>query len=183
MVSERTMSRIWHCRRKSVIGEDLVADVLGCRKGNSVWKRNIKPEDHQSVLNIVLAHKRNILRELAKKENQKSKFDDALMQESIGLRRNILKPSLTSENIVERVRFALSFVGHVPKNGFVLDTMCSMVQIDQKGFSLKRKRKKFFSSWRADTKAFHENQTILFKHSFSLCSCRTTVWIPPRLLL
>lgn len=94
----------------------------------------MEPADYQSVAMAVPGKKRTTLRKLASKTKiLSSTLHDALKRESINRRRITLKPLLTGENKMERMKFALSFVRHVlNKIEYIFESMCNMVHVDEK---------------------------------------------------
>ncbi|DBA03820.1 TPA: LOW QUALITY PROTEIN: hypothetical protein N0F65_005710, partial [Lagenidium giganteum] len=137
-----TINRIWkrHCSTKS--HDDPVGDVKHHRADRCGRPRIDLAELRKAIRNIPV--RKRMKRKLAAKTRiSRSVIRSLLQAGSVRRHTNNVKPSLTAENKVDRVKFALS---HVKKcdDGAHFDAMYDIAHIDEKWFNEDTYRKTYY---------------------------------------
>lgn len=140
-VHRHTISRIWTKAKADFKAGMKFADVRSRIKGNSGRKRKNRLEMQKKIESVEL-RKRSTLRSIAAASETPLSTLHKLLKEGFVKRvSNTVKPYLTQQNKIERLRFAVSML--VPGTS-TFSVMHDVVHVDEKWFYMTKVKKNFY---------------------------------------
>ncbi|KAH9104587.1 hypothetical protein AeMF1_019365 [Aphanomyces euteiches] len=143
---ELPRARVWKRGRASIKEGLSAADTSSKIKGNSGRKCTRSPAAIEEAIKAVSHLNRQTLRTLAVKASIPKTTILRHMKQNPRLkaRSNYVKPMLTEDNKLERLKFAMSFLRPSSSGSHFFDNMYNYVHVDEKWFYLTKVRKKFY---------------------------------------
>ncbi|KAF0731176.1 hypothetical protein Ae201684P_011923 [Aphanomyces euteiches] len=144
--SRLTIARVWKRGRASIKEGLAAADTSSKIKGNSGRKCTRSSAAIEEAIKAVSHLNRQTLRTLAVKASIPKTTILRHMKQNPRLkaRSNYVKPMLTEDNKLERLKFAMSFPRPSSSGSHFFDNMYSYVHVDEKWLYLTKVRRKFY---------------------------------------
>ncbi|MFI5421695.1 MAG: hypothetical protein ACHQ1H_12070 [Nitrososphaerales archaeon] len=143
--SSRTVSRVWHRGQQSIVNRSLAADVSARIRGHS-GRKQLQIDISQNIKGIPLRNRKNIRSLAFALGLSKSTVHRRVMAGIIKRHTNALKPFLTEENKIARIKFALSMIdpATVLSDSPHFHSQLDHVHLDEKWFYLTEERGRFY---------------------------------------
>lgn len=179
--SERQIARLWQ-RVAQDIHEGKSINYSSGRKGKSGRKSRLTEEfrlDLNHAIALTPLEDRTNIRTLADSLGMsKSTLHDYFLSGVFRCHTACLKPMLSDEQRVARVRFASGFVQKTGRHGLQIDNMMEYVHLDEKWFYLAKEKQRFYlAEHEEDPHTTVKNKNYIVKVMFLVAVARPR-WDP-----
>ncbi|XP_027169562.1 uncharacterized protein LOC113769299 [Coffea eugenioides] len=141
-ISTRTVQRIWERAKSSIINGGSVD--ISRRFPKRAGRKRVEI-DFSTIMEIPLRCRTNIRSLSTKMKVAKSTLHRRIKEGVIKAHSNALKPHLTDDNKLVRLKFCLSMLQQESLNDApVFENMCNMVHIDEKWFYMTKESEKYY---------------------------------------
>ena len=144
-VSRSTIYRIWKRGKSSRVSSTSNANVDSRIKANSGRRVKRTPSGLKNTIRELPLNKRRTIRLMAEASGiPRSTLHRAKKSGWIRRHTNSIKPKLTTENKIRRMRFAISFISRCRGDKYEFNNMYDVVHIDEKWFNMYKGNENFY---------------------------------------